>query len=182
LTKDQFQYPFHSQSDGFRVLGVGELKYSWKFANLKRMVVVACSIFFECVVCSMISGYCCHLLHQWSKLLAIHSVGDKRKSLEVMKMANKFIIEEAKLFENKREPFAFKVGVSLFKFLLCQFCALCSHLPSISMLVHDLSFQAFSQLVERFYFQLLLCLLIRVIKSFAKSFYFLNVLSVGHDC
>ncbi len=90
----------------------------------------------------MISGYCCHLLHQWSKLSVIHNVGDERKLLQFMKMVNKFIIEEAKLFENKREPFAFKVGVSLFRFLLCQFCAHCSHLPSISMFVHDLSFQA----------------------------------------
>ncbi len=144
------------------------------------MVVVACSLSFECVVCSMISAYCCHLLHQWSKLSVFHNVGDERKLLGVM--VNKFIIEEAKLFEKKREPFAFKVGVSLFMFSLCQFCAHCSHLPSISMLVHDLSFQAFSQLVECFYFQLLLCLLIRVIKSFAKSFYFLIVLFVGHDC
>jgi len=146
------------------------------------MVVVACSLFFECVVCSMISGYCCHLLHQWSKLLVIHNVGNKRKLLEVMKMVNKFIVEKAKLFENKRKPFAFKVGVSSFMFLLCQFCAHCSHLPSISMLVHDLSFQAFIQLVKCFYFQWLLCLLIRVIKSFAKSFYFPSVLFVGHDC
>lgn len=60
-------------------------------------------------------------------------------------------------------------------------CALL-YFPSISTLVHDLSFQAFSQLVKRFYFQLLLCLLIKVIKSFAKSFFFLNVLFVGHDC
>ncbi len=146
------------------------------------MVIVAWSLFFECVVCSLISGYCCHLLYQWSKFLVIHNVGDKRQLSEVMKMVNKFIIEEAKLFENKGEPFAFKVGVSLFTFLLCQFCAHCSHLPSISMLVHDLSFQAFSQLVKCFYFQLLLCLLIRVIKSFAKSFYFLNVLFVGRNC
>jgi hypothetical protein len=63
------------------------------------MVVVACSLFFECDVCSMISGYCCHLLHQWSKFSVIHNVGDKRKLLEVMKMVNKFITEEAKLFE-----------------------------------------------------------------------------------
>ncbi len=48
----------------------------------------------------------------------IHNVGDERKLLQFMKMVNKFIIEEAKLFENKREPFAFKVGVSLFTFLL----------------------------------------------------------------
>jgi hypothetical protein len=50
------------------------------------------------------------------------------------------------------------------------------------MLVHDLPFQIFNQLAKSLYFQLLLCLLIKVIKVFGQSFYFLGFLSVGHDC
>jgi hypothetical protein len=56
-------------------------------------------------------------------------------------------------------------------FLSCQFCAHCYLLLRISMLVHDLPFQIFSQLAKSLYFQLLLCLLIRVIEVFAKSLY-----------
>jgi hypothetical protein len=93
-------------------------------------------------------------------------------------MENKFTIEKGKSFEN----LMLKVGVSLFMVLLCWFCAHYYLFSSISMLVHDLPFQAFGLLAKIFYFQLLLCLLIRVIKSFAKSLCFLGVLFIGHDC
>jgi len=93
-------------------------------------------------------------------------------------MVNKFTIKEGKHLKT----FCIQGWCKFVHVFVVSICAHCYLLSGISMLVHDLPFQIFNQLAKSLYFQLLLCLLIRVLEVFAKSFYFLGFLSIGHDC